>query len=432
MKRPSIILFGSVLVLVSLFQYRLIVASLVSLVSWLGLELGLRAPLGSYWNGSLFEYWLAGIVWVTTVLWLVRSFIVVRQRRSNERGSSQGVPSPVARVRRVSRRIIGGVTFVALTSPFLTLVDPNVQGSLVTTRLLPPLSTGYLQEFPGPGGPAHTPAGGLRQLFDEANDYLLNRTVLLSGQASEVPQRTSQQMGSPIRAFPVVFLLGTDDNARDVFSRIIAGTRVSLGIGLGAALGALLLGAAIGFASGMSRGILDGVLMRLTDLFLSIPSLFLVIGILAFVGQSIVTIVVVLSVSGWMGIARVVRGEVVALRDREFVLAATLLRVSTWGIVTRHLLPNLWPVIVTATVLQFANAVLGEASLGFLGLGIQPPTASWGNMMGEATGYLGSAWWVGVFPGILLAAVLLAAHSVGETTAVDGDLDAPADGAGLG
>jgi peptide/nickel transport system permease protein len=147
------------------------------------------------------------------------------------------------------------------------------------------------------------------------------------------------------------------------------------------------------------------------------------------VGQSAVTIIAVLSLSGWMGIARVVRGEVVTLREREFILAAKLLGVSTWKIIGRHLLPNLRPVLVTAAVLQFANAVLGEASLGFLGLGIQPPTASWGNMMGEATGYLGSAWWVGVFPGMLLAVVLVATHSVGENLAAGRSSGAPEKGA---
>jgi peptide/nickel transport system permease protein len=227
----------------------------------------------------------------------------------------------------------------------------------------------------------------------------LHRTVLLSRNPPADPAAVGQPAGAALREFRTIFLFGTDDNARDVFSRVVAGTRVSLGIGISAALGALLLGGAVGFSAGLSRGVLDGVLMRLTDLFLAIPSLFLVIGILAFVGQSITTVVVVLSLSGWMGIARVVRAEVVSLREREFILAARLLRVSTWKIITRHLLPNLRPVIVTATVLQFANAVLGEASLGFLGLGIQPPTATWGNIMGEATGYLASAWWIGVSPG---------------------------------
>jgi peptide/nickel transport system permease protein len=115
-----------------------------------------------------------------------------------------------------------------------------------------------------------------------------------------------------------------------------------------------------------------------------------------------------------MGIARVVRGEVASLREREFVLAARLLQVGVWRIIVRHLLPNLRPVLLTSAVLQFANAVLGEAALGFLGLGIQPPTASWGNMIGEATGYLGSAWWIGFFPGLFLATVIVCAHLVGE------------------
>jgi len=424
MKRFSLILVFSIIALVSLAQYRLIVSSLVSLVAWCVLEVGHRAPFGSYWNPALFEYWLAGIVWVITALWLVRSIIVPLRRRMRERQLALEVPSIIAPSRGASSRIIVLVGYIALMSPFLTPIDPNVQGSLVTTRLLPPLSKGYVREFLELSSPGTETVRRANRMFIEANNYLLHRTVLLSGDPHTDPPAEGRRSGAAIREFPTVFLFGTDDNARDVFSRVVAGTRVSLGIGLSAALGALLIGAAVGFAAGMSRGFLDGVLMRLTDLFLAIPGLFLVIGVLAFVGQSIITIVVVLSLSGWMGIARVVRGEVVSLREREFILAAKLLRVSTWRIITRHLLPNLRPVILTATVLQFANAVLGEASLGFLGLGIQPPTATWGNMMGEATGYLASAWWVGVFPGILLAVVLVAAHTLGENLTADGNSDA--------
>ena len=407
--------------LVSLVQYRLIAASLVSFAAWCVLESAHRAPYGSYWNPALAEYWLAGAVWIVAALWLFRSFIVSMRKRGRE-FVREGSPA-ITRSRGASTWIIGLVVYVAATSPFVTLIDPDVQGNLVTTRLLPPLSTGYVREVLDPGAPAPETAGRVDRAFTEANHYLLHRTVLLSRTPPVDPPAGGPPAGEVIREYRAVFLFGTDDNARDVFCRVVAGTRVSLGIGISAALGALLIGGAVGFAAGISRGVLDGVLMRLTDLFLAIPSLFLVIGILAFVGQSITTIIVVLSLSGWMGIARVVRGEVVSLREREFILAAKLLRVSTWKIITRHLLPNLRPVIVTAAVLQFANAVLGEASLGFLGLGIQPPTATWGNMMGEATGYLASAWWVGVFPGILLAVVLVAAHSLGGNLAVEGNRD---------
>jgi peptide/nickel transport system permease protein len=421
MKRLLLVLAVSIVALVSAVQYRLIASSLVSLAAWCLLEAGHQAPFGSYWNPALFEYWFAGVVWVSTAVWLSSSIIVGLRKREREPRRE----APTARLRHTPMRVIGLVGYVALTSPFLTPIGPDVQGSLVTTRLLPPLSQGYVREFLDPASTAPEAAGPVHRAFTEANTYLLNRTVLLTGDPRTDHPADREQVGAAFREFPTVFLFGTDDNARDVFCRVVAGTRVSLGIGISAALGALLVGAAVGFAAGMSRGFLDGVLMRLTDLFLAIPGLFLVIGILAFVGQSVFTIVVVLSLSGWMSIARVVRGEVVSLREREFILAARLLGVSTWKIIARHLVPNLWPVILTATVLQFANAVLGEASLGFLGLGIQPPTATWGNMMGEATGYLGSAWWVGVFPGILLAVVLVSAHSLGGNVPVDGDSHPP-------
>ncbi|MGA9120960.1 MAG: ABC transporter permease, partial [Bacteroidota bacterium] len=127
--------------------------------------------------------------------------------------------------------------------------------------------------------------------------------------------------------------------------------------------------------------------------------------------------------TGWMGAARIVRSEVLVLREKEFILAARQLRVSAWRIVVRHMLPNLVPVLVSVAVLQFANAVLAEAALGFLGLGVQPPTATWGNMMGEAMGTLQGGWWVGLFPGAFLASVLVAAHDLAGA----GDFRTPGD-----
>jgi peptide/nickel transport system permease protein len=212
----------------------------------------------------------------------------------------------------------------------------------------------------------------------------------------------------------MLFVCGTDDAGRDIYSRVVYGTRVSVGIGLCATLGALILGLLAGVGAGMSGTTTDMLLMRFTDLMLSIPGVFIIIGFMAFVSQSPLAIILVLSLTGWMHTARIVRNETLSLREREYVLAARLLRIPTFRIIRRHLLPNMSHIISTAIVLQFANAVLGEATLGFLGLGIQPPTASWGNMIGEGTSYLGSAWWIGVFPGFVLSVVLIFAHRAAE------------------
>lgn len=413
MKRVSVILCGLLFALVSALQYRLISASLSSFVAWCILSVSHPGSMGRLWAQGLFEYWLAGVVWIATAAWLLRRILWPEKQGGD---SARPVASNLTGTARWSHRVIGCIAFISLTSPFLTPVDPNAQGNLVTTRLLPPCSRGYVREYVGSGTVAPGGTDIVHRALVGANNYLLHRSISVTGGLPTLAA-DSQHEGVEVREYAFLFLFGTDDNARDVFSRVIAGARVSLGVGLSAALGALLIGATIGFSSALFRGLMGSMLMRLTDLFLAVPSLFLVIGAIAFVGQSTMTIVLVLSLTGWMGIARVVRGESLSLQEREFILAAKLLRVSRWKIVVRHLWPNLHPVMMTAAVLQFANAVLGEAALGFLGLGVQPPTATWGNMIGESTGYLSSAWWVGIFPGILLAAVIVSAHSMAEPPA---------------
>jgi peptide/nickel transport system permease protein len=302
------------------------------------------------------------------------------------------------------------VAYVSVVCPFLVPVGPHVQGELVTTRLLPPLSAGVVtRPIESPAG--NVPARGVERMFWRANRRLLEDPVVMksgTGPGKVGSRDTGTEESS------IVFLLGTDDLGRDVWSRVIYGTRVSLLIGTLAAIGAVLIGTSVGFSAGMSGRYVDLLLMRSTDMFLAIPGLFLVVAIMAFVGESVFTIILALAVTGWMSIARLIRGEVVRLREREYILAARMLQVSRAGIVLRHMFPNLRFIVVTAFVLQFGNAVLAETALSFLGLGVQPPTASWGNMMGQAMGYLESGWWVGFFPGCLLATVIVSAHLIGE------------------
>jgi len=210
------------------------------------------------------------------------------------------------------------------------------------------------------------------------------------------------------------FVFGSDHLARDVFSRLLYGIRLSILVGAAAMACSVILGSIVGFVAGMAGGWVDALLMRATDLFLAMPSLFLIIALVAFFGNSTPLLVTVLAVTGWMGAARLVRGEVLLLREREFIHAARLLGQSNLQIIRTHMVPNVMPVIVAASVLQLGNVILAEAALSFLGIGIQPPDPSLGNMIGESMSYIGSAWWIGIFPGIALSGLVVAVHLLGD------------------
>jgi ABC-type dipeptide/oligopeptide/nickel transport system permease subunit len=211
------------------------------------------------------------------------------------------------------------------------------------------------------------------------------------------------------------FYLGTDLLGRDVLSRILHGGRVSLLVGLGAELIVAALGLSIGLAAGYMGGRVDGLLMRLTDVVMAFPTLVLGLGIIAvFQEPGLDKVVVVLVLLGWTTIARVVRGEVVALREREFVVAARALGAGDAALVVRHLVPNLaGPLLVLGTT-GIAGNIVAEAGLSFLGLGAQPPTISWGAMLAEGQAFLTTSPWVAVFPGLALLLTVLGINLLGD------------------
>jgi peptide/nickel transport system permease protein len=209
-------------------------------------------------------------------------------------------------------------------------------------------------------------------------------------------------------------LLGTDHLGRDVLSRVIHGSRVSLLIGFAAVGVGSLVGATVGIAAGYRRGWLDTVVMTLADAQLAFPFILLAIGIIAVLGPSFPTLVVVVGLSGWMTYARVLRAQVLVLRSREFVDAIHGLGGSTLRIVLRHILPNVLSTLVVIATLELARAVVLEATLSFLGLGVQPPTPSWGGMIHEGREYLDSAWWISTFPGLTLMLTSLVVSRLGD------------------
>ena len=209
-------------------------------------------------------------------------------------------------------------------------------------------------------------------------------------------------------------LLGTDHLGRDVLSRVIHGSRVSLMIGFSAVLVGGLLGSAAGLVAGFSRGRLDAVIMTVADAQLAFPFILLAIGIIAVLGPSFPTLVVVIGLSGWVSYARILRSQVLVLRSREFVESIHALGGSLARVVLRHVLPNVLSSIVVIATLELARAIVLEATLSFLGLGIQPPTPSWGGMVQEGREYLDSAWWISTFPGIVLMITSIVVSRTGD------------------
>jgi peptide/nickel transport system permease protein len=223
-------------------------------------------------------------------------------------------------------------------------------------------------------------------------------------------QDLHNMLGPPTAKHP----LGTDQLGRDVLSRMLYGSRVSLAVGFVSVGIAATIGIVLGAFAGYRGGLVDATIMRLVDLMLVFPRFFLLLAVLAFLSPSIWTIMAVIGLTGWMGVTRLVRGEFLALKEREFVLWSQAVGAAGFRVVWRHILPNAMAPVLVAMTLGVPAAILTESGLSFLGLGVQPPFATWGNILNEGKDAIEIAWWLSFYPGLAILVTVLSYNLLGE------------------
>lgn len=209
-------------------------------------------------------------------------------------------------------------------------------------------------------------------------------------------------------------VFGTDQFGRDVYARVLHGGRVSLFIALSVVMFSVMIGSAYGAVSGYFGGWIDRILMRLVDLFLSFPLIFLAVTCMALFGSGLPMLIIVLTLTGWMDIARLIRAEVQSIKSRPYILKARASGFNTAQILFKHLLPNVLITILTFSVIRIADIILIESALSFIGLGVQPPTASWGSIINDGRSVLDSAWWLTLFPGMAILFTTISLNFIGK------------------
>ncbi len=308
------------------------------------------------------------------------------------------------RLLRAGGPILATFLTIGLAAPWLAPYDPTEQLDSVAGRHLPPLSVMAAVEFDH----------GVWKLADRVERTGDGLLVERLGMETRYPENEVRNLDDGGVRDRRVFMLGTDKFSRDILSRLIHGARVSLMIGIFSVALATLIGITVGALAALGGPILDTVLMRVVDGLLTIPWIFLLIALTALFSTDTWMLILLLGMTAWPYISRLTRAELLTLRERDFVHAARGLGASRTRVFFRHMLPNALTPLTVAATLRIGTLILFEASLSFLGFGVQPPQASWGNMILDGQSALLDAWWVATFPAIALILTVISINLVGD------------------
>ena len=318
--------------------------------------------------------------------------------------------------------------FAFIFAPLITDENPDFQKNLGITRLLPPLSSVKVLHLDNKKNEVKSDIDKfieqrekvVKNSFTDEFIYIdsLSQSKKIfyyqKGLAKQIDKNEILFSGGKPVITSRLFILGTDEFGRDIFSRIIYGARISLSVGLGAVIISLIVGLFFGYLSGYVGGLFDIIFSRITDMFLAFPIIFLVILILALFGNTILSVIIVLGFSGWMSLFKIVKGEVISIKQKDYFISARLLGLSKTQLLLKEVLPVILIPVTVNIVFQFGNVILAESALSYLGLGTGINSPSWGAMIESGQEYLSHAWWMIIFPGFMLIITLLTANNIGR------------------
>lgn len=318
--------------------------------------------------------------------------------------------------------------FFFLFAPLISKTNPNFQKNIGVTKLLPPFSSLYKITLKTKDNFESNTLGKFLKLKSEVIKTSYDESIIFADsvklaekliyfqndRSKEIEKKDLLYINNEPAISKNIFLLGTDEFGRDIFSRLVYGARISLFIGFGAVAISFILGLFLGFSAGYPGKIIDSILNRFTDMFLAFPIIFLIILIIALFGSSMLTVIIVLGFSGWMSLFKIVRGEVISLKNKDYFTSAKLIGLSKTSLLLKEILPIILAPVIVNLVFQYGNVILAESALSYLGLGVGSNFPSWGNMISAGQGYLTEAWWMIFSPSIALFITLFAAYDVGR------------------